>query len=61
MSGAVFKPGSVFKMVQVSDIHFGGEHPQAVEAAVECIHASGSPKPAPSARPRSATVANAPW
>lgn len=30
----------VFKIVQVSDIHFGGEHPQAVEAAIDCIHAA---------------------
>ena len=27
------------KLVQVSDIHFGGEHKEAVEAAVERIHA----------------------
>ncbi|WP_370444004.1 metallophosphoesterase [Caulobacter sp. D4A] len=37
---ATASPGSVFKMVQVSDVHFGGEHPQAVEAAVECIQAA---------------------
>ncbi|KRA56186.1 metallophosphoesterase [Caulobacter sp. Root655] len=28
-----------FKLIQVSDIHFGGEHKAAVEAAVERIHA----------------------
>ena len=30
---------SPLKLVQVSDIHFGGEHKDAVEAAVERIHA----------------------
>ena len=27
------------KLVQISDIHFGGEHKEAVDAAVERIHA----------------------